>query len=109
DYEDPQWETRQLPTAPRCAGSLVFLKNSCKRPRHNHALLEAMGAVEADTDNVFNFSHEFLEHHTRLNPRYGFSSPTGGQYPCSLVKIDKNDIPEGTRIFEIPPKAGSGQ
>ena len=64
DYEDPDWEEEQLPDAPLCAGSLIFLKNTCKVPR-DPLLVAARGQVDADRVNVFGFGPEFLEHHNR--------------------------------------------
>jgi hypothetical protein len=64
DYEDPDWRTSQLPRAPLCAGSLVFLANTCKLPRDpEHAA--AVAAVAPDRDVVFAHVGEFLEHHDR--------------------------------------------
>jgi hypothetical protein len=66
DYEKKDWETEQYPDAPLCAGSLVFLKNHCIAPR-NPELADAVRAVEADAETVFQWSHEFIEHHRRDN------------------------------------------
>lgn len=62
DYEDPDWRETQLATAAHCAGSLIFLKNQCKLP-HDEVLRKRMERVEKDTKKVFNWPHEFKEHH----------------------------------------------
>lgn len=45
-----------------CAGALVFMKNSCKSAKHP-AYGDALDHVERDTETVFNWPFEFLEHH----------------------------------------------
>jgi hypothetical protein len=64
DYDDPAWEKNQIPNAPLCAGSLVFMRNVCKIPR-NHEHAEAVKSVEADRDNVFARPDEFIAHHSK--------------------------------------------
>jgi hypothetical protein len=64
DYEQSDWRTKQYPKAPLCAGSLIFLKNSCTLPR-DPALAASVKAVEGDRETVFNWPHEFLAHHDR--------------------------------------------
>jgi len=45
-----------------CAGALIFMKNSCKGAHHPE-YGEALSMVEPDTETVFQWTHEFLEHH----------------------------------------------
>lgn len=45
-----------------CAGALIFMKNSCKSAQHP-GYGDALSSVERDTENVFQWPHEFLEHH----------------------------------------------
>jgi hypothetical protein len=45
-----------------CAGALIFMKNSCKSANHPD-YGDAREQVERDTENVFQWTHEFLEHH----------------------------------------------
>lgn len=61
DYEDPNWE-ESLKVASTCAGSLIFMKNTCKMPRDEELAVKVQG-VERDIKNVFYWAHEFLEHH----------------------------------------------
>lgn len=61
DYEAEDWRER-AETGPRCAGSLVFLKNCFHLPR-DPALRSARDAVAADRVSVFARRSEFLEHH----------------------------------------------
>jgi len=63
DYELPDWES-QLPDAAHCAGSLIFLKNSCTLPV-DKSLREMMEQVDTD-NNIFTWGKEFLDHHNRL-------------------------------------------
>ncbi len=65
DYTDPDWKSTQFPSAPLCAGALVFLKNSCKSPR-DPELNKAVKSVSADPEAVFQWGHEFLEHHNQM-------------------------------------------
>ena len=58
DYEGDGWEDR-ADRAPRCAGQAVMFANAAKLPR-------AWGipeGTERDTKEVFEWPHEFLEHH----------------------------------------------
>lgn len=64
DYEKENWREEQLPTAPICAGSLVFLHNTCALPRDKD-LRVARSMVTADPENVFSNKNEFLEHHKK--------------------------------------------
>lgn len=50
--------------ASMCAGALIFMKNSCKSPRHP-AYGDALDHVQEDAETVFQWPHEFLEHHRR--------------------------------------------
>lgn len=45
-----------------CAGALIHMKNSCKAPYHEQ-YGDALSKIEADPENVFNWPHEFLNHH----------------------------------------------
>ena len=45
-----------------CAGALIHMKNSCKRAFHP-AYGDALDKVERDPEGVFNWPHEFIEHH----------------------------------------------
>ena len=47
-----------------CIGAIVFMKNSLKVPRHND-YGDLFDEVEKDTENVFQWTHEFREHHTQ--------------------------------------------
>lgn len=60
DYEDPDWKEK-LVDAPHCAGSLVFMKNNCQLPIHPD-LREMVEQVEQSED-VFQWGKEFLDHH----------------------------------------------
>ncbi len=53
----PDGEARAM-----CAGALIFMKNSCKSANHPD-YGDALSTVEKDTENVFQWPHEFLEHH----------------------------------------------
>ena len=48
--------------ASMCAGALIFMRNSCKAPTHP-GYGDALAGVEPDTETVFHWPHEFLEHH----------------------------------------------
>jgi len=63
DYEAPDWED-QLKDAAHCAGSLIFLKNSCTLPV-DKSLREMMEQVETD-NNIFTWGKEFLDHHSKV-------------------------------------------
>jgi hypothetical protein len=45
-----------------CAGALIFMRNSCKMPR-DPDIRFARSQVEEDTENVFQWPHEFTQHH----------------------------------------------
>lgn len=45
-----------------CAGALIFMKNSCKGAHHPD-YGAALSTVEPDPETVFQWAHEFLEHH----------------------------------------------
>lgn len=45
-----------------CAGALIFMKNGCKGAHHPD-YGDALNVVEQDTLAVFQWAHEFLEHH----------------------------------------------
>ena len=62
DYEDPNWKD-QLETAAHCAGSLVFLRNTCKQPRDLE--LSIMTTLVKPSNEIFQWSVEFLDHHRR--------------------------------------------
>lgn len=76
DYEGPGWKERAA-AAPLCRGALVHLANSGKRPfvppaeipvpeflrREIPQVLEALDGIERDTDTVFTWRHEFIQHH----------------------------------------------
>jgi hypothetical protein len=61
DYKEKNWQ-QQLGRAARCAGSLIFLRNSFTLPR-DAELRSARNTVEPDVTNVFQNRREFLEHH----------------------------------------------
>jgi hypothetical protein len=63
DYERFDWR-KQLPDAPLCAGSLVFLRNCSHWPR-NPALAAAVAQVGKNHRLVFSRRAEFLKHHER--------------------------------------------
>lgn len=65
DYDDPNWKSSQLPTAPLCAGALIFLRNTGAMPR-DPMLAEAAKQVERDAELVFANGPEFVEHHHSL-------------------------------------------
>jgi hypothetical protein len=65
DYEAKDWPD-QVEAGPRCAGSLIFLKNVCHLPRRP-ALRKATEAVEADRGAVFANRQEFLDYHKRAS------------------------------------------
>lgn len=62
DYEDKAWERTQLPSASMCAGSLIFMRNTCKSPRGTE-LANMVRQVTPDRETVFSHRQEFLEHH----------------------------------------------
>ena len=62
DYNDPNWEKTQLPSAPRCAGHAVYLRNRCKSPR-DADLREFTRQVEPDRETIFSRPDEFVAHH----------------------------------------------
>jgi hypothetical protein len=64
DYEREDWE-RQANTVPRCAGHAIFLRNRCKQP-HEPGLRAFCATVERDTETVFQWPQEFIEHHSTL-------------------------------------------
>jgi hypothetical protein len=64
DYERKDWR-KQLKTAARCAGSLIYMKNSGQLPRDT-VLRAAREMVARDTATVFVNCREFLEHHERI-------------------------------------------
>jgi hypothetical protein len=47
-----------------CAGALIFMRNSCKSAQHPD-YGDMLHQVEPDRENVFQWPHEFLEHHTQ--------------------------------------------
>lgn len=56
--DDQDWaELRQ------CGGSAIFRANVCKTPRHPNVAV----ADEPDTQLVFAWDDEFVEHHKRMN------------------------------------------
>lgn len=63
DYEADDWRD-QIEWGARCAGSLVFMRNSCQIPR-KRSLRESVKAVTADHKAVFSNRQQFLEHHAR--------------------------------------------
>ncbi len=62
DYEDPDWRETQLPDAPFCEGSLVFLNNIFKLPR-DPGYAAAVREAGGDEQRVFASREEFLDHH----------------------------------------------
>jgi len=62
DYDDPQWRETQLPEAPACAGALILTKNQSKIPV-NPRLAAMVGKVAKDTEKVFAWTFEFIQHH----------------------------------------------
>lgn len=64
NYEKKDWQTKQLPNAAHCAGSLIFMKNQCKQPV-DAELRARKEQVEIDTETVFQWPSEFLTHHKR--------------------------------------------
>jgi hypothetical protein len=60
DYDDPDWADK-LDDASHCAGSLIFMKNSCKQPRD--PVLAAMQNKVETSDELFAFGSEFIDHH----------------------------------------------
>src|SRR3954469_8301178 len=63
DYSDPDWLKTQYPTAPLCAGALIFAKNRGKLPRDPERGAW-VHAVESDLTTVFATPQEFIQHHT---------------------------------------------
>jgi hypothetical protein len=61
DYSDPGWQITQLDDAALCAGALIHMRNQFKSPR-DPKLSAAVNAVEPQK-NVFQWPHEFIEHH----------------------------------------------
>jgi hypothetical protein len=61
NYNDPEWRRTQYPTAPLCAGALIFARNQAKAPRDP----QRAGWVEGvqPSDSVFRYPHELVEHH----------------------------------------------
>jgi hypothetical protein len=49
-----------------CAGALIFMRN-CAKGAHHPDYGDALETVEPDTQTVFQWSHEFLDHHN--NPQ----------------------------------------
>lgn len=47
-----------------CAGALIFMRNSCKSAHHPD-YGDARAQVEPDRENVFCWSHEFINHHSQ--------------------------------------------
>ena len=45
-----------------CAGALIFMKNSCKGANHPD-YGDALSTVEKDTEKVFQWPQQFLDHH----------------------------------------------
>lgn len=65
DWEGRRGEKGKTPEdAPLCRGLLTFMKNSVKYPENAEAR-EAMKSIEKDTETVFQWPHEFIEHHTK--------------------------------------------
>jgi hypothetical protein len=50
------------PAKAMCAGALIFMKNNCKSAQHPE-YGDAKDHVERDTETVFQWSKEFLDHH----------------------------------------------
>lgn len=46
-----------------CAGSLIFMRNSCKSAQHPGYPADAFDGIERDPEGVFQWPHEFLDHH----------------------------------------------
>ena len=65
DYEKEDWISEQYPQSSFCAGSLIFLRNTCKLPM-DPILREARVTVEQDSKNVFGHKGQFLEHHLKF-------------------------------------------
>ncbi len=60
DYDDLNWRD-VLEESPHCAGSLIFMKNSCKMPRDPK--LSEMHKEVTTSEEIFSFGPEFLKHH----------------------------------------------
>jgi len=59
DYEREDWKD-QAERAPQCAGRATFQANRCQLP--DPGLLR----LPKDVENVFQWPHEFVEHHARM-------------------------------------------
>jgi hypothetical protein len=64
DYERDDWQ-EQVERGPRCAGHAIFLKNRCKLP-YDPGLRAFVATVLQDPQTVFQWPHEFIEHHSTL-------------------------------------------
>lgn len=65
DYSDPDWQ-HKLDTAEQCVGQLQFFNNHFKLSIHECSMRQQRKVGR--NQNVFQFEHEFLEHHhTHLN------------------------------------------
>ena len=64
DWEAPDAQEKAEEESYRhpCIGSLQFLKNSCKLPKGKH--YAAMRDAMEQNPNVFQFTHEFINHHS---------------------------------------------
>lgn len=62
DYDDERWRETQLPDAALCAGALILTKNMSKVPM-NPRLAAAVEKVKRDTETVFAWVFEFIQHH----------------------------------------------
>ena len=49
-----------------CAGALIFMRNSYKGAHHPD-YGDALETIEPDTITVFEWSHEFIDHHSNPN------------------------------------------
>lgn len=59
-HNDQDWaELRQ------CGGSTIFRANICKTPRHPNVAV----ADETDTEQIFSWDGEFIDHHKAANDR----------------------------------------
>jgi hypothetical protein len=62
DYSDDDWRGEQYDNADLCAGALIYARNQCKVPRDPERAMDVAG-VEEDRKNIFEYPHEFVEHH----------------------------------------------
>jgi hypothetical protein len=86
DYERDDWQD-QLPDATACVGQQIMYRNSYKEPR-----VWSIPADIGESDDVFKYPNDFMEHHTVTRPDPGFAFGGGGtQSECFHCTEDVDD------------------